>query len=330
MEQLEDLIYAGGIGMLVGIGELVGRYRDEPGRALRSSPAALYVIINGLASVAAMMIVLTFNWTFGQEAGTTSGRLTQILVAGFGAMALFRSSLFIYRHQGEDIGIGPVAFLQVVLEATDRAVDRRRATSRDQAMATIMKDLKFEDVVVALPTLAGIVMQNFSIEDQMRLGTQVKNLRDQKDLSDRIKVIELGLIVMNVVGEQALEAIVKTIRRERDLLAQPPETAGSLTNLLNTLRKRGPSGASLPGTTNPQPPPASTTPIAANASAPATTNPPPAPTTSPTASGNPSPASTGPSTASASVPRAAGSPGAASGQPKPTRSKTRGTQTGRP
>jgi hypothetical protein len=243
MEHAEDFLYAFGIGVLLGVGELVGRYRDEPGRALRSMPALLYVGINGIASAAALILAKTMGWTFGAEAGTEVGRLTQILVTGFGAMGLFRSALFIYRHEGEDIGIGPVAFLQVMMDATDRAVDRRRAKERDEAMGRIMFDLSFDDIAVALPTLAGNVMQNFSAEDQIRLGTQVKNLRDQKDLSDRMKVIELGLIVMNVVGENVLKTLVTTIRRERDGLPVADTRAPGLSGLLGSLR-RGPTSDS--------------------------------------------------------------------------------------
>jgi hypothetical protein len=210
-------------------------------------PAYIYLEINGIASASALLLVSTFNWNLGMQTGTSASRLTQILASGFGAMGIFRSALFIYRHNGEDIGIGPIAFLQVMLDATDRAVDRRRAKARDRAMGEIMHDLAFADVVVALPTLAGNVMQNFSIEDQIRLGTQVKNLRDEKDLSDRIKVIELGLIVMNVVGEQVLTVLVDTIRRERD--QQPDrtdESRGALANLLSAIRRRG---VATPGST---------------------------------------------------------------------------------
>jgi hypothetical protein len=261
VEEPGDFIYAFAIGMLVGVGELVGRYRDEPARALRSSPAYLYATINGFASVAALVLAHTFHWTFGAEEGTLEGRLMQILVAGFGAMAVFRSSLFIYRHQGEDIGIGPVAFLEVMLDATDRAVDRRRAQARDKAMADIMRDLSLNDVVVALPTLASNVMQNFSVEDQIRLGTQVKSLRDQENLDERIKVIEIGLVVMNVVGEEVLRSIVNTIRRERDHLKPPPESPGGLATILNALRLKPAPGASAGSATMGAPPPAAEPPV---------------------------------------------------------------------
>jgi len=247
MQELTDIVLAFGIGMLVGVGELVGRYRDEPARALRARPAYLYLAINGAASAAALALAWTFDWTFGMPDGAAETRLTQILVAGFGAMGLFRSSLFIYRHQGEDIGIGPVAFLQVMLDATDRAVDRRRAKARDQAMTRIMGDLAFADVVVALPTLALNVMQNFSVEDQMRLGTQVKSLRDQSDLEDRMKVIALGLIVMNIVGEDVLGALVETIRTERDNVERPTPDVGGLAGLISSIASRTRrSGGSTP------------------------------------------------------------------------------------
>lgn len=266
MDEPSDFIFAFAIGMLVGVGELVGRYRDEPAQAIRTRPAYLYSTINGLASAIALVFAHTFHWTFGAAEGTPEGRLMQILVAGFGAMALFRSSLFIYRHEGADIGIGPVAFLEVMLDATDRAVDRHRAQARDKAMASIMGDLALKDVDVALLTLASNVMQNFSIEDQARLATQVKKVRDEPGLADRIKVIQIGLIVMNVVGEEVLRSIVNTIRRERDHLEPVPGTPSGVEAIVNAFRDRfapkasgGSSAGSASGSATPPteaPPPA--------------------------------------------------------------------------
>src|SRR5438477_10168596 len=82
-------IAAAYIGALVGMGEIVARYRDAPERALRTISAGLYVFINATASAVAMYAV----WTFNLATAATGPRtmIQQIFLAGFGAMALFRT-----------------------------------------------------------------------------------------------------------------------------------------------------------------------------------------------------------------------------------------------
>ena len=121
-------VLVGALGAAVAIGELVSHYRDAPMRALATFPALLYIGINAGASLGALALIRAFDWKFGMN-GTSSDadvRWTQTLVAGFGALAFFRSSLFIANIGGQDIGIGPSAFLQSVLDAADRGVDRAR------------------------------------------------------------------------------------------------------------------------------------------------------------------------------------------------------------
>src|SRR6185312_503914 len=135
------------LGSAVGASELVSRYRDAPALALRTAPAVLYVGINGLASLAALTAVGQFHWLAdlgGPSMDPFSREILQALLAGFSAMALFRSSLFTIRVGNADIGIGPAAFLQILLTAADRACDRERAKPRAAAVQEIMSGVSFE------------------------------------------------------------------------------------------------------------------------------------------------------------------------------------------
>src|SRR3982750_2744912 len=134
-----DYLIVVAIGASVGIGELVARYRDDPTRALGSFPALIYVVLNAAAAAGALALVQAFGWKFGAADGSSELRWTRVLVAGFGAMALFRSSLFTARVGNQDVGVGPSTFLQVVLTAADRAVDRRRARARARDVSQAMK-----------------------------------------------------------------------------------------------------------------------------------------------------------------------------------------------
>lgn len=195
-------------GGAVGLGEILSRYRDAPRRVIRSTPALFYVVINAGAAALALYLIRVFNWDFGIEAGQEAQlRWIQVLVSGLGAMALFRSSLFTVRIGGEDVGVGPSSFLQVILMATDREVDRERATSRAEQVVHIMDGLAFQKIDTALPTLCLALMQNLPEEDQQALGRQVAELQTAT-FDDRIKTLTLGLKLMNVVGDGVLRGAV--------------------------------------------------------------------------------------------------------------------------
>lgn len=200
------------LGAAVGMGELIARYRDEPVKALRSSAAAVYVAVNVMASLSALAAIQIFGW-FSATPPTAQSQLTQVLIAGFGAMAVFRSSLFVVRVGTDDVGIGPVAFLQIILGASDRAVDRKRGVDRAPRVSEIMKGLEFNDIAEAFPPYAMALLQNVDPADAEELGDRVKGIRDSK-MNDRLKVLNLGLVTMNVVGEDVLEAAAKAFRKD--------------------------------------------------------------------------------------------------------------------
>jgi hypothetical protein len=226
------------LGALVGAGELVSRFRDEPTRAITSLPGLLYLTVNGIASVAAIVALWTFGWV-PAPASPEQTRLLQIMASGFGAMAVFRTALFTVRISGTDIGVGPVAFLQIMLAAIDRAVDRKRARERAERVLSIMDGLTFTDLFASLPAFAFALMQNLSSEDKTSISEQVKTLA-ASPMPDQAKVLNLGLLLMNFVGEAVLEEAVKALRKQLGLPDPPglrrlslprrgPATTGSST-----------------------------------------------------------------------------------------------------
>jgi len=200
------------IGALVGLGELVSRYKDAPERALLGSPSAwFYCVINAAASVTALYSLIVFDVTFGKTG--TALNWARILAAGFGAMALFRTALFTVRIGTQDVGVGPVGFLQVILAAIDRAIDRRRASGRASEVDSLMQDLSFEKSMIALPTFCLALMQNLSDDDQKRLGQSMISL-NQANLPDGVKLRILGIYLLNAVGPVALKSAITSLGGE--------------------------------------------------------------------------------------------------------------------
>lgn len=206
-----DWIVVAVLGGLIGVAELVSRYREAPQKALFTPAAGLYAAVNLVAAVAALGLVRTFGWTFGVVG--PAGASMQILIAGFGSMALFRSSLFNVRVGDQDISVGPNGFLQIVLEASDRAVDRARAKARADAAAKIMAGVSFARAAVSLPAMCGALMRDLSNTEQEVLRRQVRALHES-DLPDEAKVIVLGLSLMDAVGRDVLKASVEALGRQ--------------------------------------------------------------------------------------------------------------------
>ncbi|MBM3143918.1 MAG: hypothetical protein FJ010_02895 [Chloroflexi bacterium] len=206
-------------GVLVGMGELISRYRDDPWKTLISRPGVFYLGLNAIVSVAALVLIRGFGWTFDAQGDTV--RWTQILVAGFGAMALFRSALFNVRVGDTDVSVGPNSFLQVVLGAADREVDRQRATVRADRAKEIMSGISFDESLVALPAFCIALMQNLPPEDQLELLEDVEKLASTKDIDLDMKPYFLGAALMNYVGEDVLRAAVKSLREHIEAEVRP-------------------------------------------------------------------------------------------------------------
>jgi hypothetical protein len=194
---------------LVGLTELLTRYRADPKQLVRSLPAFTYILLNGAAGVAALSLIQAMGWTFGGDT-TEARRLTQVIVAGLGAIAISRSSLFIVRIGNSDVGLGPSTILTSLLAAIDRVVDRDQARHRALQVEKIMKGVSFNDAYEALPTYCLALMQNLPGEDQEALAHTVAAL-ERSNMEDDVKALALGIELMNLVGPDVLMVAVRTL-----------------------------------------------------------------------------------------------------------------------
>jgi hypothetical protein len=241
-----DYTIAAALGAVVSSGEIVARYRDEPWDTLRSLPSIFYMLVNALASMGALTIVRTFGINFGGN--ETNTPLIQVLVAGLGAMMIFRSAFFTMRVNDQDVAVGAASFLQVMLDAVDREVDRRRAILRADRVRRIMDGVAFDKALTALPTYSIALMQNMEDDDQRRLLDDLNKLSAFADFDDAVKTQILGLAVMNYLGEDVLQASVDALRARINLPggarqppAETPSTSFGLSKILDRIRNESPA-----------------------------------------------------------------------------------------
>ncbi len=214
------------IGAVVAVGELTSRYKDDPVKAIYSVPAGVYIAANGFASVGALAFTHIFGWSFGATDGQI--RVIQVLVAGFGAIALFRTSLFNVTVADQVIGVGPSVLLNIILTAADRAVDRRRALDRSQKVVDIMKNVSFDESAGSIQLFCIELMQNALPAEKNRIAQTVSTLRDKlnDDVPDQVKSYVFGLSLLGLVGEKVLS---QSIEQLRSTFGEPPSGAGPTT-----------------------------------------------------------------------------------------------------
>ena len=210
------------LGVLVGFIELISRYRDAPFRTATTYPGLFYMFINGLVAIGALMLIRLFGWTFipGNSAVDPEvERWTQVLIAGLGAMSVFRSSLLVIGKGDEEVSIGPSAVLEILLDTIDKEVDRFRAQSRAKTVKALMKDITYEDAKRDLPYICMAMMQNLGQKE----GTEIENSPGKAELypntTPDVRKLRLGLILMDVVGEDVLRQAIKIMGKGQDTKA---------------------------------------------------------------------------------------------------------------
>jgi hypothetical protein len=225
-------LVVGLLGATVGGVELAKRYRDDPMRSIRKPAALFYLLINIMASIAALSLLRVFHWDLGLNG--LQREVAQILVAGVGALTLFRAKLFSPAYRGETFRWSPGGILEQLLAVADDQVDRDQAVRRATVAREVMRTVSFERAAVPLPAYALALRERASEEDQRRLGDDVRSLVEAGPaMTDPVKAQLLGIAVMRFTGPVLLEAAVQGLGDEIarpavvDLNEQPAEPAPS-------------------------------------------------------------------------------------------------------
>lgn len=204
------------LGLLAGVGELLTRYRDAPGVVLRRPAGVTYLAVNGLAGAVALYAVRAIDLRAAGTPGLTGDGWGQVLVAGFSAMALLRSSLFTLRVGDRDVPIGPAAALKGILDVLDRAVDREQAVRRDQFLDALPAEWTPDTPSLrAVVTYSLGLMQNVTADEQKALGPQIDLLINDRGLSDRQRFRLACLQLLPLVGGDVLVRAIARVRQDQ-------------------------------------------------------------------------------------------------------------------
>jgi hypothetical protein len=197
------------LGMLVGFVEVVSRYQDAPFRTATTWPALFYMLVNGSVAAVALWMVRLFGWQFVPGEGNSEiTRWTEVIVSGLGAMAIFRSSLFVIGKEDQEVSIGPNAILEILLNALDKEVDRFRGQERAKIVKDIMEFVHYDDAILDISVLSKALLQNLSADDNAKIDEVRKQIEIITDIDPDVRKYLLGLRIMDVVGEDVLRQAI--------------------------------------------------------------------------------------------------------------------------
>lgn len=210
-------------GALVGLSEILSRYRDEPILASTTSFGLSYLLLNGVILLAAFALLR--RYATGIFPAIKDDLFLTALAAGFGGMTVFRSKLFTYRSSdGTEYAIGPAIVLDTVLKTIDHKIDRRRATERQAKVFAQMGGLSdFENTAKYIEASLNS-FQNLSKEEKADIKAVIDQYRSFT-WPERLKIMALGFAFLNIAGEENFDEVMKNIREFlRAESAKPPGT----------------------------------------------------------------------------------------------------------
>lgn len=196
------------LGALVGLTDLLIRYRDAPGAALRHPASLLNILLHGGLSVAALVLITIID-PLPPEAAEKD-RLVRVLGAGLGAVAIAKVSLSI-RVAGNDVQFGLARVIDGLLGSTDQAIDRARAAQRADTVSQIMGRVRFDQALETLPLFCFTILRHIPEDEQAAIGEQVRELAATDSVPPEVKSMLLGLLLQNVVGEAVLKEAVLAV-----------------------------------------------------------------------------------------------------------------------
>lgn len=211
------------IGLLIASVELLGRYRAFPGAALLGAPGFLYLTVNAAACMVVFALSTAFGWRFGVPDSASVGMVTlvRVIVSGFSAMALLRSSLFTLTQGETTVDAGPSALLNGLRSLLDRLVDQQH-TEKLILREHLLTGLSFAKDHEALTLLCSTALVNPDPQSAEELGDLAAKLKASADIDDAVKLQIYAMKLLELAGSRAVEAAGKALRASSGVTGEPP------------------------------------------------------------------------------------------------------------
>lgn len=191
--------------------ELCSRYTDGPGKIFSFPESYFYLAVNGLAGC--MAYWATISWGINSNS-TPAHSIATVILSSCAAMVILRSSLANVKNGEKTFSAGLAPILQIFLDTADRAFDRKRSEITLKEIKNIMQNIDFEKAAKDLPATCFSIMQNISSEEKEVVGRQVQQIGNAEFESNLTKVINLGIVVSQLTGNDLLKSVVDSLGNE--------------------------------------------------------------------------------------------------------------------
>jgi hypothetical protein len=178
-------------------------------------------MLNGLVSLAAYGLLLRYPKQL--LASINGDHLLMAMTAGFGAMALLRSKLFIFRtDDGKEYPIGPAIVMDTILRLLDRNIDRLRASKRQQLVFERMKDITNFNGAADYLQASLLSFQNLTEQEKSAIADVVKQYREHTAWPEALRIMAIGYAFLTIVGQKNFGEVIASLKGYLDALATPP------------------------------------------------------------------------------------------------------------
>lgn len=213
-------------GGLVGVTELLSRYRDEPFRTLGRRLGVVYILVN--AATSGVVSLMLAHWKDALFPGVDP--LARALLSGFAAMAVLRSKFFTYRTKAnEEVSVGFDAVVRIMLTSLDRGVDRAQSSERWQVTYERLSDVADDDMLRRLILRLRINLGSYQsvTQDEVAEFTAASNSLLKADVPPipvGLRAVAAGLAFQAIAGNSNFNAIADGFRKEEGLPAVAVQT----------------------------------------------------------------------------------------------------------
>lgn len=195
------------LGALVGMVEIMQRYRAEPFAAMNNRWGISYVVFNGAVALAGLYVVVLSEQLTAATA--PADMLGWAAAAGFGSAALLRAKLMnVQLSEGKEVALGPELLVQTFLSAIDSQIDRHQGARRSKTVSQLFGEVDFEKAKVRLPIFIFQALQTVKEEDTQRLMQRVAEVDAMETLPAPDKALQLGFYLLDLVGEAFLTDVM--------------------------------------------------------------------------------------------------------------------------
>jgi hypothetical protein len=198
-------------GSIVGISEIISRYRDEPMRATLNRYGLAYVAANGVVAGLAYGLLVRYPTQILPSVADDS--LFSALAAGFGAMVLLRSKLFIFRSEdGKEYPIGPSIVIETLLRVFDRKIDRLRASERQRRVFEQMKEIADFEAAAGYLEASLLSFQNLSEEEKREIAAVIEQYRQATRWAAPLRTMAVGFAFLTIAGEENFDQVIGNLK----------------------------------------------------------------------------------------------------------------------